>query len=96
VRIPVGLINKRSGRVSIVDHERIWKKHYMNAVTKMYTDENELVVEANDDGRACVVIAEDEGPLFEYVWNTTFDQKTREVSYIALKDEQLFRVSVSL
>lgn len=92
-----GLFNalfQSSKRWYPVDNGKYWRKGYSFATDHFYTPQEELVVTAFNGHKACVVIGQDEGPLFDEIDNVRFIQQEGAVCYLARQGENIYRVTV--
>ena len=83
-----------SRRYFPVDHDRPWEKGYRWAHDHFYTPCDELVVTCAEKDGHRVVIDEDEGPAFDSVIDVRHLADGDEVSYLAIENGDIIRVSV--
>ncbi len=77
------------------DNHRPWKRAYYRVDKVMYTELGKLAVLAWPNKKRCVVsIDEEDGPLFDEIYNMVYDSEQKELSYIAIDGWEAFRVSV--
>jgi hypothetical protein len=73
--------------------ESVWKKGYRYASVELLTPSGELAVSASGRRGTRIVIDEAEGPEFETIWNVRHLAEGDRISYVGLKDGDLYRVS---
>ncbi len=83
-----------SKRYYPVNGDRAWRRGYEFADDHFFTPADELVVTACEGRGKMIVIDEDEGPLFDEVYNVRHLAAENCVCYLARKGDKLYRVTV--
>ncbi|MBI2056121.1 MAG: hypothetical protein HYT37_01970 [Candidatus Sungbacteria bacterium] len=80
-----------------VNNGHVWQKGYMFAYDHFYTSLDQLAVQVQEGQKWRVVIDEDEGPLFDRVYNPRcLDRNGPKLFYLGLSSDTFYQVEVPL
>lgn len=91
---PFGNGSRPLKRYYPVNNGKTWKKGWSFANDHFLTPQNELVVTCFQDNKLRVVIDEDEGPVFDEVYNVRYLKDENCVCYLGRRGLEIMRVTI--